>query len=336
VKYSPELAPTTLLRIEDLSVFLNTDRGALCALDGVSFSLVQGRSLGIVGESGCGKTMLCRAMIGLLPGGAVVSENAHVWFRQTDLLGLSERELNKVRAVGIAMVFQDPLSCLNPVMTAGDQIAETLVHHRRMKTKDARRRAVELLHAVGVPAPEQRAGQYPHQMSGGMRQRVAIAAALSCGPQVLIADEPTTALDVTVQEAVLDLLMQMQRNKKMGMILVTHDLGIAAVRTHEVAVMYAGRIVEQLPAEKLFYNMRMPYTHALVEAIPKMDRPPHTPLRVIEGQPPAPAARTTGCAFFPRCDRPLKRCRVETPPLRLGHDPRHRFACWNPVGKEGP
>jgi peptide/nickel transport system ATP-binding protein len=279
---------------------------------------------------------VCRSLIGLLPGCAVVDEDSRVSFQGRDLLRLPEQALNRVRAADIAMIFQDPLSALNPVMTVGRQIAETLVHHRRMKPKKARLRAVELLRSVGVSSPELRVDQYPHQISGGMRQRAAIAIALSCEPRVLIADEPTTALDVTVQEAILDLLVGLQAEREMGMILVTHDLAVAAGCARSVAVMYAGRIVERISAAKLFAEMRMPYTRALIDAIPKMDRPPHTPLRSIEGQPPDPAADIRGCAFAPRCDRAAEKCRHQTPPLRSEGDPHHWFACWNPIRGGAP
>jgi peptide/nickel transport system ATP-binding protein len=329
-------ARTPLLRVENLGVHLRTERGDLRVVDGVSFSVERGMTLGIVGESGCGKTLVCRSLIGLLPGCAVVDEDARVHFQGRDLLRLPEQALNRVRAADIAMIFQDPLSALNPVMSVGRQIAETLVHHRRMKPKKARLRAVELLRSVGVSSPELRVDQYPHQISGGMRQRAAIAIALSCEPRVLIADEPTTALDVTVQEAILDLLVGLQAEREMGMILVTHDLAVAAGCARSVAVMYAGRIVERISAAKLFAEMRMPYTRALIDAIPKMDRPPHTPLRSIEGQPPDPAADIRGCAFAPRCDRAAEKCRHQTPPLRSEGDPHHWFACWNPIRGGAP
>lgn len=325
---------TPLLRVENLGVCLRTDRGDLRVVDGVSFSVEQGMTLGIVGESGCGKTILCRSLLGLLPGCAVADEDARVVFQETDLLHLPERALNRIRAMDIAMIFQDPLSSLNPVRTIGRQIAETLFYHQRMNMKNASLRAVDLLHAVGVSSPELRVDQYPHQMSGGMRQRVAIAIALSCEPRILIADEPTTALDVTVQESILDLLVQLQRERQMGMILVTHDLAVAASRADSIAVMYAGRIVERISASKLFAEMRMPYTRALIDAIPKMDCPPHTPLRSIEGQPPDPAVRIQGCAFAPRCEQAGEKCRHQPPPLRSEGDPHHWFACWHPI-REG-
>lgn len=325
-----------LLRVENLGVFLQHEGRVVRAVDAVSFRLEQGQTLGIVGESGCGKTLLCRSLLGLLPGCAAVAPNAKALFDGKDLFRLSERSLNKIRAAGIAMIFQDPHSSLNPVMTIGRQICETLVHHLGMTAPKARSRAVELLHSVGVSGAEQRVDQFPHQLSGGMRQRVAIAIALSCGPKLLIADEPTTALDVTVQAAILDLLVRVQAERKTSMILVTHDLRVAATRTHEVAVMYAGRIVERISAGGLFTHARVPYTRALVDAIPKMDRPPHTRLRSIEGRPPGPAGTIFGCAFAPRCNRAIEKCRTRTPPMQSDRSGRNGYACWNPTQEPAP
>ncbi|MCF8051916.1 MAG: ABC transporter ATP-binding protein [Desulfobacterales bacterium] len=333
---SKDAVQAPLLRVENLGVLLQNEGRVVRVVDAVSFRLKQGETLGIVGESGCGKTLLCRSLLGLLPGCAAVAPDAKAFFDGKDLFRLSESSLNKVRAAGIAMIFQDPLSSLNPVMTIGRQICEPLVHHLGMTARKARSRAVELLHSVGVSGAEQRVDHYPHQMSGGMRQRVAIAIALSCGPKLLIADEPTTALDVTVQAAILDLLMRVQAGSKTGMILVTHDLRVAATRTHEVAVMYAGRIVERISAGALFTHMRVPYTRALVDAIPKMDRPPHAPLHAIEGRPPGPAGAIYGCAFAPRCDRAIEKCRARTPPMRSDRSGRHWYACWNPIQEPAP
>jgi len=292
-------ASSRLLSIEGVSVSLPTPRGALRAVDNVDLSLEAGRTLGIVGESGCGKTMLSRAVLQLLPKSARLS--GRVMFAGRNLASLAPEALRRMRGPELAVVFQDPMTSLNPVLTIGTQIVETLQAHLGMEAPEAARRGIELLAAVSIPAPEQRMRQYPHQLSGGMRQRVAIAVALSCEPKLLIADEPTTALDVTVQAQILDLLAREQQRRHMAMILITHDLGVVAGRTDEVAVMYAGRVVERAPTRTLFANMRMPYTAALLAAIPRLDAPPHTRLPAIVGRPPDPTRPLQGCSFSPRC-----------------------------------
>ena len=246
----------TLLSVEDVTVDLPTPRGNLRAVDHVDLRVGAGRTLGVVGESGCGKTMLSRAVLQLLPKKAKLS--GRVMFDGQDLLKLSPEKLRKLRGRSLAVVFQDPMTSLNPVLTIGTQLIETLQEHLELDLSAATKRSVELLAAVGIPAPEQRLMQYPHQLSGGMRQRVAIAIALSCEPKLLIADEPTTALDVTIQAQILDLLAREQRRRHMAMILITHDLGVVAGRTDEVAVMYAGRVVERAPTPDLFKHTRLP------------------------------------------------------------------------------
>jgi peptide/nickel transport system ATP-binding protein len=319
-----------LLSIEDVSVELPTPRGTLRAVDGVSLALAAGRTLGIVGESGSGKTMLSRAVAQLLPRKAALS--GRVIFDGQDIARLAPESLRRLRGRSIAFVFQDPMTSLNPVLNVGYQIVETLREHLGLDAAAAAHRAVELLTAVGIPSPEQRLKQYPHQFSGGMRQRVAIAIALSCEPRLLIADEPTTALDVTVQAQILDLLAREQRRRHMAMILITHDLAVVAGRTDEVAVMYAGRVVERAPTRTLFREMRMPYTQALIAAIPKLDSPPHTPLQAISGLPPDPTRPSPGCAFAPRCRHASERCRRDKPALATAGGNEHLFACWHPIG----
>jgi peptide/nickel transport system ATP-binding protein len=318
-----------LLAIDDLSVELPTRRGPLRAVDAVTLSLGAGRTLGIVGESGSGKSMLSRAVARLLPPKAAVG--GRVLFAGEDLTRLPEERLRRLRGKAIAFVFQDPMTSLNPVLTIGSQIIETLREHLTLDWGAARERAVALLAAVGIPSPEQRLKDYPHQFSGGMRQRVAIAIALSCEPSLLIADEPTTALDVTVQAQILDLLQREQRRRHMAMILITHDLSVVAGRTDEVAVMYAGRVVEWAPTRALFRGMRMPYTEALIGAIPKLQLPAHTPLKAISGLPPDPTRPSPGCAFAPRCRYASDACRREKPPLGLDDEGSHRYSCWHPI-----
>ncbi len=321
-----------LLNIENLRTHIHTNRGLVRAVDGVSFKLCQGKTLGIVGESGSGKSVLCRTILRLLPRTAVVPNNSCISFNEHDLSKISEKEFNSIRGRDIAMIFQDPMSSLNPVMKVGKQIAETLSHHLKMKRKPARDRAVELMKSVGISMPEQRVNQYPHQLSGGVRQRVAIAIALACDPKLLIADEPTTALDVTVQAEILDLLARRQSRGNMSIILITHDLGVAAGRACDIIVMYAGKIVEQAPARELFSNVRMPYTKALMDSIPRLENLPHTTLNSINGQPPDLINPPAGCCFAPRCSRAQKRCIETEPPLISDNRKDHLFACWYPVG----
>jgi len=318
-----------LLSVEDVVVDLPTPRGNLRAVDRVNLALGPGQTLGVVGESGCGKTMLSRAILQLLPKKAKLS--GRVMFDGQDLASLDPEALRKLRGRSLAVVFQDPMTSLNPVLTIGTQLMETLQEHLELDVSAARKRSVELLAAVGIPAPEQRLMQYPHQLSGGMRQRVAIAIALSCEPKLLIADEPTTALDVTIQAQILDLLAREQRRRHMAMILITHDLGVVAGRTDEVAVMYAGRVVERAPTPALFKKMRMPYTEALLAAIPKLDAAPHTVLPAISGRPPDPTRPIKGCSFSPRCRYAVARCHGEKPELTEAETPAHQFACFHPI-----
>jgi len=319
----------SLLVAKEVCVDLATPRGMLRAVDGVDLTISAGHTIGVVGESGSGKTMLSRAILQLLPRKARLS--GRIQFDGFELTKLDRWALRRLRGRSIAGVFQDPMTSLNPVLTVGRQLTETIQEHFGLQNSAAVNRAMELLEAVGIPEPEQRLRQYPHQLSGGMRQRVVIAIALSCEPKLLIADEPTTALDVTVQAQILDLLAREQKRRNMAMILITHDLGIVAGRTDEVAVMYAGRILEHAPTKKLFREMRVPYTQALLAAIPKIDMPPHTTLPVIPGRPPDLARRIHGCAFAERCNRVAERCRIERPPLLAFEEPDHQAACWIPL-----
>jgi peptide/nickel transport system ATP-binding protein len=290
-----------------------------------------------VGESGCGKTVLSRSLMRLNPEPPAEIVGGRILFEGRDLLAMEEEELREIRGSEISVVFQDPMTSLNPVMKIGTQIAETLQHHLRLGRSAARARALELLVAMGVPDARQRLNEYPHQLSGGMRQRVTIAMALACEPKLLIADEPTTALDVTVQAQILDLLQRQQKERGMAMILVSHDLGVVAGRTDRIAVMYAGHFVETAATSELFANVRMPYTEALMRAIPRLDQPSHTRLLAIGGRPPDLVAPPPGCTFHPRCPYAQERCRHDEPALVAAGTPggEHLYACWYPVGDNG-
>ena len=320
-----------LLEVVDLKTHFKTGRGIVRAVDGVSFTLDRGRTLGVVGESGSGKTILSRSIMGLLPKHNVIREG-RVIYDGIDVSGFDTNQMRRVWGREMSMVFQDPMTALNPVMKIGKQITESLRLHLAMDKGEAHDTAVALLSSVGIPEPAQRMSEYPHQLSGGMRQRVVIAIALACGPKLLFGDEPTTALDVTVQAQILNLLQQQQRERHMALILVTHDLGVVAGRTDEIAVMYAGKIVEKAPTPVLFANMKMPYTEALVNSIPKIEYRSHTRLETIGGRPPDLVRPPRGCNFAPRCKYAQEQCVVEEPPLVQAETPGHLFRCWYPVG----
>jgi oligopeptide/dipeptide ABC transporter ATP-binding protein len=323
-------APTSLLAVDDVKTHFDTERGLVRAVDGVSFTLERGRTLGIVGESGSGKTVLARSIMGLLPKRGVVRHGS-IRFEGTEIGDLEPKAMRPYWGSHMAMVFQDPMTSLNPVMKVGKQITESIHTHLDVTRDFANELAVSLLTSVRIPDPERRMGEYPHQLSGGLRQRVCIAVALAAGPQLLLADEPTTALDVTVQAQVLDLLEAQQRERFMALMLVTHDLGVVAGRADDVIVMYAGQVVEQAPTPTLFTQMRMPYTEALLQSIPKVTDPPHTRLHAIPGRPPDLVDVPVGCRFAARCPYVQDRCRDEQPPLLPGPTPGHLYRCWFPV-----
>lgn len=320
-----------VLSVKNLSTDITIAQGIVRAVKDVSFNLYLGKTLGIVGESGCGKSVLCKSILRLLPKNGSILETSRIHFNGKKLNTLSEKELNKIRGQDISMIFQDPMSSLNPVMKIGAQITESLIYHLEVDEEPAFEKALDLLESVGIPNPDQRIRQYPHQLSGGLRQRVAIAIALACEPKILIADEPTTALDVTVQAEILDLLARLQTRENMAVILVTHDFGVAVSRAHEIAVMYAGKIVEYAPAKDLLINTRMPYTKALIDSIPRLEDPPHTPLKSINGYPPNLVTPYTGCCFAPRCGYVTSQCRQIEPSLTSDNNDHHFFACWNPL-----
>jgi oligopeptide/dipeptide ABC transporter ATP-binding protein len=323
-----------LLEVEDLHVSFDTARGPLQAVQGVSLTLDQGKTLGIVGESGSGKTVLSRAIMGLLPR-ASTTQTGSVRYDGTELLNAPNDELRKLWSTHIAMVFQDPMTSLNPVQRIGNQITEPLKIHLKLSKSEAKETALSLLMQVGIPSPVERYQAYPAQLSGGMRQRVMIAIALACAPRLLMADEPTTGLDVTVQAQILDLLGQLQRDRDMAMILVTHDLGVVATRTDEIIVMYAGNVVERAPTNVLFKSMAMPYTEALLKSTPRIAEPSHTRLIAIEGRPPDLLNPSPGCPFSPRCPYARDRCHVDKPPL-VEAAPGHSYACWYPLTAKDP
>ena len=304
-----------LLRVKDLKTYFDTDDGILPAVDGVSFTLDEGETLGIVGESGCGKSMTALSILRLVPSpGRIVAEG--IWLKERNLLSLKVSEMREIRGNEISMIFQEPMTSLNPVFTVGDQIAEAIRRHQGVDKKTAWQRSIESLAAVGIPSPQERVYNYPYQMSGGMCQRVMIAIAISCRPSLLIADEPTTALDVTIQAQILDLIRQLQDEMGMAVLLITHDLGVIAEMAHRVLVMYAGQIVESASANRLFGRACHPYTRGLLKAIPKLTGNAQR-LVTIEGNVPEPMQMPDGCRFAPRCAFATDRCRGEMPELEF-------------------
>ena len=315
-----------LLEVEGLRTHFATDGGEFRVVDGVSFSVDAGKTLGIVGESGCGKSVTSLSVMGLLPARIARVAGGSIRFKGADLLTLDEDAKRDLRGDRLAMIFQEPMTSLNPAFTIGDQIMEGLIRHKKLNREQARQAAIEMLRKVRIPAPEQRVDDYPHQLSGGMRQRAMIAMALACGPELLIADEPTTALDVTVQAQILDLLRDLQRDSGAAILLISHDLGVIAEMADHVAVMYSGRVVEQAPVDALFDAPQHPYTIGLLGSIPRLDQEQER-LAVIEGSVPDPANPPPGCRFEPRCPFADAQCRAAQPDLREVL-PGHNVACW--------
>jgi oligopeptide/dipeptide ABC transporter ATP-binding protein len=322
-----------LLEVRDLSVSFRTQDGTVHAVDNVSFTVNRGEVLGIVGESGSGKSVTAMTLMRLiLDQNAVFS--GEVLFDGRDLMQLSQHDMLQVRGTKIAMIFQDPMTSLNPVYRVGWQIEEQLRAHQDISAKQARRRTLELLGAVGIPNPQARVDDYPHQFSGGMRQRVMIAMGISCNPDVLIADEPTTALDVTIQAQILELIGNLQREFDSAVVLITHDLGVVAEVANRVAVMYAGRIVEYAEVGELFRRPQHPYTWGLLGSISRMDRPRQRRLAAITGQPPSLISLPAGCSFRPRCPHAFDRCRTERPDLAARSGAGHLDACFLPADEK--
>ena len=319
-----------LFEIDNLQITFDTKRGPLQAVRGVSLSIRKGESVGIVGESGSGKTVMSRAAMGLLRG-RKVQRTGSVKIEGEELLTLSNEQIRNFWGLRIAMIFQDPMTALNPVRKVGSQFAESLVKRMNMSKDEAAKRTLELLALVNMPEPEKAVQKYPHQLSGGMRQRVMIAMAIACDPELLYADEPTTALDVTVQAQVLELLSELRERLGMAMVIVTHDLGVVAGHTDKIAVMYGGEIVEMASTPDLFANTKMPYTEALMESIPRLDRKRGDRLPTIPGSPPDPIAARTGCGFAPRCRYATDKCRNEHPELTDAGNG-HMYRCFFPIG----
>jgi oligopeptide transport system ATP-binding protein len=316
-----------LLNVQGLETHFKVPEGVVHAVNGVSFTLDQGETLGIVGESGCGKSVTVLSCLKLIasPPGEIVAGKA--LFKEQDLLQMDSEEIRKVRGSHISMVFQDPMTSLNPVINIGKQLAEPLLEHMNMSGDQARKRSIELLELVGISNPDERLKDYPHQYSGGMRQRVMIAMALSCMPEILIADEPTTALDVTIQAQIVELVKRLRQEFGMAIIWITHDLGVVANIAQRVAVMYGGYIIEEAPVKELYANPSHPYTLGLIGSLPKLNETGHTRLYSIEGMPPVLFNKPQSCPFSPRCRWVTERCLIENPPLEM-IVPGHRLACW--------
>lgn len=315
-----------LLAVRNLKTYFYTQDGVVPAVDGVDFSVNRGKTLGIVGESGCGKSVTSLSVMGLIPNPPGKIVEGEIMFEGKDLTKAHEADMRHIRGNEISMIFQEPMTSLNPVFTIGDQIMEAIVLHQKLAKKDARERSIDMLKLVGIPAPEKRIDEYPHQMSGGMRQRVMIAMALSCNPKLLIADEPTTALDVTIQAQILDIMRKLQRDIGMAIMLITHDLGVIAEVVERVVVMYAGKVVEEAPVGELFAKPLHPYTLGLLGSIPMIDKKSDR-LKVIPGVVPNPMNMPAGCRFNPRCEYVMDICREKQPELKaIGPD--HQVRCW--------
>ena len=316
----------SLLRVENLRTWFDTRSGVMKAVDGVDLDVREGKTLGIVGESGSGKSVTALSIMRLIERPGRILPGSHIYFEGNDLAAIPERELERVRGNRMSMVFQEPMTSLNPVHTVGDQIIEAIRLHRRISARQARERAIELLELVGIPSPERRVDAFPHQMSGGMRQRVMIAMALSCEPKLLIADEPTTALDVTIQAQILELLRQLRDRLAMAVILITHDLGVVAEMCDDVAVMYAGEVVERGSVEAVFRSPQHPYTEALLKSIPLLGMTKAEPLNVIPGMVPSALRWPVGCRFAARCSYASDHCHREPPEMFATHA--GHAACW--------
>jgi oligopeptide/dipeptide ABC transporter ATP-binding protein len=323
------MRPRPLLSVEGLTVAFNTEEGPVRVVEDVTFAIDEAETMGLVGESGCGKSVTAQSIMRLLPTPPARVEAGRILFEGKEMTALDDTAMRRLRGDRIGMIFQEPMTSLNPTMTVGGQIAEVLRYHRNMGAGAARPLVIDILRRVGVGGAERRLDQYPHQLSGGLRQRVMIAMALICGPKLLIADEPTTALDVTIQAQILELLKQLQREMGLSILLITHDLGVVAEMCRSVVVMYAGRVAERGPTGQILRHPRHPYTAGLLAASPRLARRGER-LSTIPGSVPAPGRRQPGCAFADRCTRAQERCRREAPPL-TGEEGGQAYACWHPL-----
>lgn len=320
------LSKEALVEVKNLQTYFYTEEGVVKAVDGVDYEIYPGETLGIVGESGCGKSVTSLSIMRLVESPPGKIEGGKINFQGKDLTKLSEKEMRKIRGNDISMIFQEPMTSLNPVYTVGDQIIEAIMLHKGVKRKEARQQAIEMLQKVGIPLPEQRVDEYPHQLSGGMRQRVMIAMALSCDPQLLIADEPTTALDVTIQAQILELMNSLKESYGMAIMMITHDLGVIAEVSDRVAVMYAGKVVEYTDVDSLFEDPKHPYTWGLMNSIPKLDKDVER-LDAIPGSVPSPLNFPEGCKFNTRCPLAEGKCFTDEPEL-IDAEAGHKVRCW--------
>ena len=318
----------SLLEVQELTTRFATEQGEVTAVDGLTFSVDAGETVGLVGESGCGKSVTSLSILRLFDSHSGTTLRGKILFDQQDLLTFSTDEIQKIRGNQISMIFQDPMTSLNPVYTVGDQIAESIMLHQKDSRAAAMEKTVKMLELVGIPSPEKRVREYHHQLSGGMRQRVMIAMGLACQPKLLIADEPTTALDVTIQAQILDLMLDLQKRLNMGIVLITHDLGVVAEVCTRVMVMYLGQIVEECPVAALFANPKHPYTIGLIQSIPTLDGDRSAPLHMIDGSVPSLRHIPQGCRFAPRCPHADEKCRTQAPELQKIADD-HKTRCWH-------
>jgi len=325
------MSSTPILSVKDLVIEFKTEKGIVRAVDRISFDILEGETIGMVGESGCGKSITSLSILGLIPSPpGKFGAGSSIKYKGRELVGLKEKDLRKIRGSDISMIFQEPMTALNPVFRVSNQMVEVLVRHKKLSKADALKQAIKMLEEVGIPSPEKRIYDYPHQLSGGMRQRVMIAMALSCGPHLLLADEPTTALDVTIQAQVMEQMGEMQKKQNMAILLVTHDMGVVAEFCEKVIVMYCGHIVEKGSAQQIFGSPQHPYTRGLLNSIPRIREQKLEVLPIIAGTVPDIANLPQGCRFADRCERVEDKCRQVAPELSFNEKKQGSVACYNP------